>query len=173
MKLSIIPADKIIALNNQSLVGIKTDLSWIPTNVYAVQWNDNWEANCGLSSECTGISTGFIQYNDSTPPLGISTTGIYWQGVTAFENEKSTLENEREAARDHLAEVKQYRNALLSWSDWTQGNDSPLGSSKKTEWQTYRQALRDIPATIAADSGLTAKAMADDFTHSSWPTKPS
>ena len=55
MKLSIIPADKIIALNNQSLVGIKTDLSWIPTNVYAVQWNDNWEANCGLSSQIRQI----------------------------------------------------------------------------------------------------------------------
>tara|TARA_B100001094_G_C17922078_1_gene666425 strand:+ start:177 stop:698 length:522 start_codon:yes stop_codon:yes gene_type:complete len=173
MKLSIIPADKIIALNNQSLVGIKTDLSWIPTNVYAVQWNDNWEANCGLSSECTGISTGFIQYNDSTPPLGISTTGIYWQGVTAFENEKSTLENEREAARDHLAEVKRFRMSLLYDSDWTQSSDSPFNDSKKTEWATYRQQLRDLPATIAADSNITAKAMMDDINHSAWPTKPS
>ena len=78
-----------------------------------------------------------------------------------------------EAARNHLNEVKQHRNWLLSVSDWTQGNDSPLGSSKKTEWQTYRQALRDLPATIAADSGLTAKALADSHSHSSWPTKPS
>ena len=66
-----------------------------------------------------------------------------------------------------------YRNILLTQSDWTQGNDSPLSSSKKTEWATYRQALRDIPATIAADSNLTAKALADNHSHSSWPTKPS
>ena len=158
MKLSIIPGDKIIALNNQSLVGIKTDLSWIPTNVYAVQWNDNWEANCGLSSECTGISTGYIQYNDSTPPLGISTTGIYWQGVTAFENERSTLENEREAARDHLAEVKRFRMSLLYDSDWTQGADVPSGI--KTPWVTYRASLRDVPTQSDPDN-IT------------WPTKPS
>ena len=45
---------------------------------------------------------------------------------------------------------------MLTQSDWTQGSDSPLSSSKKTEWATYRQGLRDVPATIAADSNLTA-----------------
>ena len=62
---------------------------------------------------------------------------------------------------------------MLIWSDWTQGNDSPLSDSKKAEYVTYRQALRDLPATIAADAGLTAKALADNHSHSAWPTKPS
>ena len=39
------------------------------------------------------------------------------------------------------------RNRRLAKCDWTQGNDSPLTSDKKTEWATYRQALRDLPAS--------------------------
>ncbi len=165
MRLSIIPKDKTIVVNGKAVTGVTTDISWIPSNVYAVQWDDDWQP--------LGISTGHIQYNDGTPQLGITTTGIYWQAVTDHDNEIQMIADAREAARDHLEEVKSYRNALLAWSDWTQGNDSPLSSSKKAEWATYRQALRDIPETIAGDSNLTAKIMADDHTLSTWPTKPS
>ena len=38
-------------------------------------------------------------------------------------------------------------------------------------WDNYRQALRDITATITDDS--IRDAMALDEAHSSWPTKPS
>ena len=58
-------------------------------------------------------------------------------------------------------EVRVQRNILLTGSDWTQGNDSPLSTSKKTEWQTYRQALRDLPTSGADPDAIT------------WPTKPS
>jgi hypothetical protein len=40
------------------------------------------------------------------------------------------------------------RNRLLSESDWTQTADDPTG--KAAEWATYRQALRDFPATWTA-----------------------
>lgn len=43
------------------------------------------------------------------------------------------------------AELRDYRNSLLSQSDWTQFNDSPLTSEQKTAWATYRQELRDLP----------------------------
>ena len=39
------------------------------------------------------------------------------------------------------------RDKQLATSDWTQAADSPLSSSKKTQWATYRQALRDLPAS--------------------------
>ena len=55
------------------------------------------------------------------------------------------------------------RNTLLTESDWTQMPDSPLSSSKKTEWATYRQALRDLPSTSSA-------ATYEDIV---WPTQPS
>ena len=41
-------------------------------------------------------------------------------------------------------EVRDIRNALLLQSDWTQFQDSPVSGSKLTEWQVYRQGLRDI-----------------------------
>lgn len=41
-------------------------------------------------------------------------------------------------------EIREHRNTLLSECDWTQFQDSPVTGSKLTEWQTYRQSLRDI-----------------------------
>ena len=39
---------------------------------------------------------------------------------------------------------RKIRNDLLTDSDWTQMNDSPLTNEAKTAWATYRQELRDI-----------------------------
>ena len=41
------------------------------------------------------------------------------------------------------AQIRAWRNAQLSRTDWTQLADSPLD---KEAWATYRQALRDLPA---------------------------
>ena len=59
--------------------------------------------------------------------------------------------------------MRERRNNLLKACDWTQGEDSPLSDSKKTEWATYRQALRDIPANN------TSATVREDIT---WPTQP-
>ena len=59
--------------------------------------------------------------------------------------------------------MKERRSIMLTASDWTQGADSPLSDSKKAEWQTYRQALRDMTSTYP---NPTTK---DDVT---WPTTP-
>jgi hypothetical protein len=59
-----------------------------------------------------------------------------------------------------LNDLRLVRDAKLAQSDWTQGADSPLTDSKKTEWATYRQALRDI-----TDDATSL----DDVT---WPEKP-
>jgi len=42
------------------------------------------------------------------------------------------------------ARMKHQRNLLLAQCDWTMHTDSP---TDKTAWATYRQALRDFPAT--------------------------
>ena len=57
-------------------------------------------------------------------------------------------------------QAKTLRNAKLTECDWTQGEDSPLSDSKKAEWQTYRQALRDVPSQAGFPDNIT------------WPTKP-
>lgn len=40
--------------------------------------------------------------------------------------------------------IRERRNELLKDCDWTQLPDSPLTNQKQTEWQIYRQELRDI-----------------------------
>ena len=45
----------------------------------------------------------------------------------------------------YTARMRSWRDHLLKESDWTQSADSPLTDSKKQEWATYRQALRDFP----------------------------
>jgi len=44
-----------------------------------------------------------------------------------------------------LIAMRYQRDRLLAASDWTQTTDDPTG--KRDEWATYRQALRDFPAT--------------------------
>jgi hypothetical protein len=43
-----------------------------------------------------------------------------------------------------MQEVRWKRDILLLESDWTQVADSPVD---RKAWATYRQALRDFPAT--------------------------
>tara|TARA_R100001460_G_scaffold106168_1_gene153450 strand:+ start:303 stop:521 length:219 start_codon:yes stop_codon:yes gene_type:complete len=43
---------------------------------------------------------------------------------------------------------RQIRNVKLARCDWTQAPDSPLSDTKKAEWATYRQALRDLTKTV-------------------------
>ena len=59
------------------------------------------------------------------------------------------------------ANVRADRDRKLAACDWTVLTDSPLTTAKKTEWKTYRTALRDISA-------------AEGFPHTmEWPTEPS
>lgn len=46
----------------------------------------------------------------------------------------------------YVERMRHWRDILLAQSDWTQLPDSPLTDAKKTEWATYRQALRDFPS---------------------------
>lgn len=62
---------------------------------------------------------------------------------------------------DYISALRHMRNVLLRESDWTQFTDSPLTDSKKTEWKTYRQNLRDLPASESDPENPT------------WPTMPS
>jgi hypothetical protein len=52
------------------------------------------------------------------------------------------------------------RNTMLTSSDWSQGNDSPLSDGAKTEWATYRQELRDLPSTSTDPNAVV------------WPDEP-
>jgi len=69
---------------------------------------------------------------------------------TTDEDGVTTTKAEHEAAYQAGLDAKvaeghrTTRNKLLSDSDWTQMNDSPLSNEVKTAWATYRQELRDM-----------------------------
>ncbi|MGI2098977.1 tail fiber assembly protein [Shewanella glacialipiscicola] len=52
------------------------------------------------------------------------------------------------------------RTRLLNETDWTQFNDSPLQPEKVQEYETYRQALRDLPQSTNNPAEVV------------WPVKP-
>lgn len=75
---------------------------------------------------------------------------------------KPELTDKEKTARVML-EVRQIRDLALSSSDWTQVTDSPLTAEKRSEWQMYRQDLRDVTSD---NSHVTNLASID------WPTVP-
>jgi len=56
--------------------------------------------------------------------------------------------------------VRTERDVLLTNSDWTQGNDTPLDASEVTAWGTYRETLRNIPQDQSDPYAIV------------WPTPP-
>lgn len=93
-------------------------------------------------------------YVEGTPTQSGSVYVQNWTESDASSEDIETRKNEK------WEEVRDIRDNLLTQSDWTQFQDSPITGSLLTDWQTYRQGLRDITSQENPYS-LT------------WPTKPS
>jgi len=63
-----------------------------------------------------------------------------------------TEEEIASAKASAMSQIRSQRDRLLSACDWTQIPDVTI--PKKSEWATYRQALRDLPNTITTDPRL-------------------
>lgn len=69
-----------------------------------------------------------------------------------------TAEEIQSAKDSAMANIRGQRNQLLKDSDWTQIADC---TADKTAWALYRQALRDLPASVT-----------DPRTFADWPHNP-
>jgi hypothetical protein len=59
----------------------------------------------------------------------------------------SNLGNDNEVSDElYLMRLRYWRDTELARTDWTQVADAPVD---KLAWATYRQALRDLPASNA------------------------
>ena len=101
---------------------------------------------------------------------GTEYSGLEWLDSVQTKPTETEINNkisELDAA-EPMRLLREERFRLLSECDWTQGADVP--NSIKTAWQTYRQALRDLPASSSPqlDSYYDL-----DLTSVTWPTKPS
>ena len=153
MKLTVVTSDLTVIKDNEAY--IVADLSHLDKNIHAIQWQD---------------TTGEIEYIDNTPNLFINDITPFNQCITDWETAKAKyIADNTPTEAESEAAFKSYRNSLLSESDWTQLPDNKLSDTKKTEWQTYRQSLRDMPTTKTA----TYQELLDNISHSDYPTKPS
>ena len=93
-------------------------------------------------------------------------SGVLYQHKVPFTQAEEDARDAEEAAWEEegparvMAGLRLKRDSLLTSSDWTQYNDSPLTDEVKTSWATYRQELRDLPANT------------DDPSDPTWPEAP-
>ena len=142
-QISIISDDKTVVKDGAGIGGLT--LSSIPADVWAVQWN-------------TTTSKGTVEKRDWSI-TEITELGVYQACIDEYDEIASKISSETTISKE--LEFKGQRDSLLYSSDWTQLADSPLSSTKKAEWATYRQALRDLPASTS------------DYDTVTWPTQPS
>ena len=93
------------------------------------------------------------------------------EGCFDFDGNKVEIDtdavNEKEIeirAAEPMRLLREERNKKLSETDWTQNRDVTL--TNDSDWQTYRQALRDLPSTASP------KIENGHLTNVTWPTKP-
>jgi len=80
--------------------------------------------------------------------------------VVEYQKVRNKTQQEiQDEINDKWSEIRYSRNELLIECDWTQLSDSPLSEQKQQEWQTYRQALRDMTLQTNPFSII-------------WPSKP-
>ena len=71
-------------------------------------------------------------------------------------------------AAEPMKQLRVIRNQKLAETDWTQNAD--VSNSTKTKWTSYRQSLRDLPASSTPKLGTDNLL---DMSSVTWPTKPS
>jgi len=156
MRLTVVVEDKLVVKDNEAYE--VESLSYLDANINAIQWYED---------------KGEIEYLDGTENLSITDISPYNQVLTDWQTAKTKYEEDIKekalTAEDFENLFRHNRNLMLTESDWTQANDSPLTDTKKEEWKVYRQALRDMPTTKTA----SYETLVENLNHSDYPTKPS
>ena len=99
--------------------------------------------------------------------IGLDYSNLTWLD----ENTECPTEEEIQAkiqeleAAEPMRLLREERNRRLTETDWTQNRDVTL--SNDSDWQTYRQSLRDLPSV--AEPQLDEQG---NLTNITWPTKP-
>ena len=104
------------------------------------------------------LTTGEIDHSTTTV-AEINEVGLQeGQGIIEGSyqaNEFIITDGEAVVRTDNTLEILRLkRDALLTESDWTQVNDSPLTDANKAEWATYRQTLRDLPSQYSDNDNI-------------------
>ena len=105
-----------------------------------------------------------------------SWSGSDYSGFTWLESDTAPTESEIDAEVTRLNNAESMRllrverDKRLTACDWIITMHKELGTNIPAAWKTYRQALRDLPASASPslDSNYDL-----DLTSVTWPTEPS
>ena len=123
--------------------------------------DDSAETIAHITADKVGQKTSnFITVPDGENPPAPFQLAVEGNEVTVLSGDALAASIAAVEAEIELSELRQERDKRLLASDWTQGADSPLSDEVKSEWQVYRQALRDITNTYSSLDGVV------------WPEKP-
>ena len=102
---------------------------------------------------------------------GFDYKDLVWE---SSETKPTEAEIDAEVIRLNNAEpmtaLRKHRDMLLAETDWVVTKATDTGVAVTTAWKTYRQALRDLPASSTPTVDSFNKL---DLTSVTWPTKPS
>lgn len=118
--------------------------------------------NRAIVDDSTGaiLGTGLCQDSDfNVVPEGTTAyvnTGDWRDDTHKFVDGEfvEIVQTDAEALAEMWLSVRTIRDGRLKDSDWTQVTDTPLAAEKRTEWQMYRQDLRDITADFSHVTAL-------------------
>ena len=115
----------------------------------------------GKVSNRVGVGTTTAGHMDLV--VGVSTTSPIDVGYTYNDDGTFTAPPlpPAKTAEELWADLRGWRDGQLLASDWVMIPDTPFSDSKREEWKTYRQALRDLPTNTS------------DISNPSYPTRPS
>ena len=129
-----------------------TDISTALTELGITEWVMRGEPTSEVEfNEMFRKVTGADENGSAIESSNPSDFGTTWAAVSAKKTELVNAEPMRL--------LREERDKRLAETDWMASSDLTMSS----EWTTYRQALRDVPA----QEGVTGL---DNVT---WPTKPS
>jgi hypothetical protein len=127
MKISIIPVDKNVVIDNFGISGLNMDS--VPLNIHALQWNGD---------------NGHIEYNDGKPNDDITALPSWSdQPVIEWQNAKYLIDHPPAPTPEELlAKVKDKAQGLLFGCDWSIASD--VNITNRDDFINYRQQLRQI-----------------------------
>jgi hypothetical protein len=108
------------------------------------------EINSAAEFSVNANDTNQITWLNGTTPIS----------VTDIQAKITELKN-----AEPLNNLRKERTEKLKESDWMANSDVTMSSN----WTTYRQALRDLPANYSTSDSA---ALSADLSNLVWPTKP-
>ena len=140
----------------------ETFVRHIPNEVQNIQWNESTNTSVRRLSESQRTEFGISRLKMVTPPFFDVDTQSRAEGDAVLTDGVWTQNWIVTAAPEDIkaVNIRQTRDAKLTLSDWIVVKSAEAGTAVPSDWVTYRQALRDVPAQAGFPNSIT------------WPESP-